>query len=81
MSILKLDESNASLPTFITKTPNNLSDIQIEESEIADIINTLITNKACGEDIICHFLLKKTCSTIVRGPGLQSFLKVKVTLT
>lgn len=66
VSISKLDESNTSLPTFTPKTPHNLSDIRIEETEIADVINTLITNKACGEDQISHFLLKKTCSTIVK---------------
>lgn len=66
VSISKLDETNASLPTFIPKTPHSLSDIQIQESEIVDIINTLITNKACGEDQISHFLLKKTCSTVAK---------------
>ena len=34
----------------IHKTPHNLSGIRIEESEKADVINTFITNKVCGED-------------------------------
>ena len=66
VSISKLDETNATLPAFVPKTQHTLSDINIEESEIVDVINTLITSKACGEDQISHFILKKTCSTIVK---------------
>ena len=66
VSISKLDETNATIPAFVPKTQHTLSDINIEESEIVDVINTLITNKACGEDQISHYILKKTCSTIVK---------------
>lgn len=66
VSISKLDEANATLPEYDIKTQNSLSDIQIEESEIVDVISSLVTNKACGEDQISHFLLKKTCHTIVK---------------
>ena len=55
---------NATLPTFSLKTKNSLNNIQIQESEIIDVIKTLITNKACGEDQISHFILKKTSYTV-----------------
>ena len=63
-SISTLNEVNAALPTFSLKTQNSLNNIQIQESEIIDVIKTLITNKACGEDQISHFILKKTSYTV-----------------
>ena len=57
---------NATLPTFSLKTQNSLNNIQIHvhESEIIDVIETLITNKAYREDQISHFILKKTSYTV-----------------
>lgn len=66
VSISRLDESKSSLPVFTSKTETLLTDINVQESEIIDIIKNLVTNKACGEDQIGHILLIKTCYTVVK---------------
>ena len=55
---------NATLPNFSLKTQNSLNNIQIRQSEIIDVMKTLITNKACREDQISNFILKKTNNTV-----------------
>ena len=45
----------------IPKTPHNLSDIRIEESEKAHVKNTFITNKVCGEDQKLSKVIKPLC--------------------
>ena len=52
-----------SLICFPSKTINKLSEISIRESEIEDIIKSLITNKASGPDLISHRMLKGVSKT------------------
>ena len=65
-SISTVDDSNATLPTFERKTKNSLSDIQTTQSEIKEIIDTLDLNKAVGEDLVSHRVLKATKQSISR---------------
>ena len=64
VSISTVDDSNASLPPFTPRTENILKFLHIEESEIVDVVQTLIVNKAPGDDQISHRILKNTCHTI-----------------
>ena len=50
--ISKLKEENKELPEFEKRTDNIISDIQIRENEIEDILHTLDPNKASGPDRI-----------------------------
>ena len=63
-SISSVDDTNINLPVFSQKTENSLYTLQILESDIADVIQTLIENKASGEDQISHKILKGTCNSI-----------------
>jgi hypothetical protein len=53
-SIAKLDEENATLPQFDSKTNNIIHEIHITESEIIDVIQILDSKKATGPDKISH---------------------------
>ena len=56
-SISFVDDTNINLPLFSQKTENSLYTLQISESDITDVIQTLIVNKASGEDKISHKIL------------------------
>ena len=62
--ISTVDDSKTSLPNFIPKTNNSLSYFQIAEPEIAEMIETLDSNKAVGEDLISQRVLKATKRSI-----------------
>ena len=64
VSISTVDDSNASLPPFTPRTENTLNLLHIEESELVDVVQTLIVNKASGDDQISHRILKNTCHLI-----------------
>ena len=63
-SISSVDDTNINLPVFSQKTENSLYTLQISKSDIADVIQTLIVNRAPGEDQISHKILKGTCNSI-----------------
>ena len=63
-SISHIDERQASVPNLPNYTTANLSNIVLQESEIRDVIKILDTNKAVGEDLISHKVLKNVCQTI-----------------
>ena len=65
-SISNIDDSNISLPTFVSKTDAVLNNVLITEQEITDILKCLITKKANGPDNISHTLLKATASSICK---------------
>ncbi|MCG7883380.1 MAG: hypothetical protein JAY96_17510 [Candidatus Thiodiazotropha endolucinida] len=65
-SISTINDSNVSLPNFVPKTYNNLSNIEISETEIIETIETLNSNKAVGEDLISHKVLKATKMSIAK---------------
>jgi hypothetical protein len=46
--MLKLNEENKDLPKIENRTDNIISDIQIRENEIEDILHTLDPQKASG---------------------------------
>ena len=71
VSISTVDDSNASLPPFTPRTENALNFLHIEESEIVDVVQTLIVNKASGDDQISHRILKNTCHTIKKPLCIQ----------
>jgi hypothetical protein len=56
--ISKLNEENKDLPEFENRTDNIISDIQIRENEIEDILHTLDPQKASGPDHISYKMLK-----------------------
>ena len=56
--ISKLKEENKELPEFEKRTDNIISDIQIRENEIEDILHSLDPQKASGPDRISHKMLK-----------------------
>ena len=64
VSISTVDDLSASLPPFTPRTENTLNFLHIEESEIADVVQTLTVNIASGDDQISHRILKITCHTI-----------------
>ncbi|MEW8546519.1 MAG: reverse transcriptase family protein, partial [Candidatus Thiodiazotropha sp.] len=65
-SISNINEGNTELPNLVLKTANTLDSIYIEESEIKDVIRILEVNKACGQDLVSHTMLKMTCDTVVK---------------
>ena len=59
-----IDDANVNLPNFELRTNNALSNINILQSEVIDILNLLKVNKAIGPDGISHRMLKYTSKTI-----------------
>jgi hypothetical protein len=51
-------EENKDLPEIENRTDNIISDIQIRENEIEDILHTLDPQKASGPDRISYKMLK-----------------------
>ena len=56
--------TDASLPAFTPKTNEKITNVTITESEIIDTIETLDPNKAVGEDLISHKVLRATKQSI-----------------
>lgn len=63
-SVSNLDDTNAHLPHLSYLCDSRLSNIKISEEEIIDNIKCLKTNKAVGEDLISHKVLKETSNAI-----------------
>ena len=51
-SVSELDDSNSQLPQFDLQTQSELSNIEIQQSLIEDIISSLDLNKAVGPDYL-----------------------------
>lgn len=64
VSISSVDDSNIALPAFYSKTNISIDMIVINESEVSDVLKILQTNKACGNDLISHRMLKGTVTTV-----------------
>ena len=64
VSLSTVDDSNASLSQFTPRSENTLNFIHVEESEIVDVVQTVIVNKASGDDQISHIILTNTRHTI-----------------
>ena len=56
--ISQLEEENVMPPDIDPLTVNNISDIQVDASEIVDIIKILDPNKASGPDLVSHKMLR-----------------------
>ena len=67
-----IDDANVNLPNFELRTINTLSNINILQSEVIDILNLLKVNKATGPDGISHRMLKYTSETI-SVPSIKLF--------
>ena len=67
-----LDDSAASLPNFDTIPNSRLSDLQLTETEVEDILKTLDTSKAIGPDLVSPKLLKEA-SSILKSPLCRLF--------
>ena len=63
-TVSTIDDANVNLPNFELRTNNTLSNINILQSEVIDILNLLKVNKAIGPDGISHRMLKYTRKTI-----------------
>ena len=59
-----IDDNEVPLPHFENRTQSILSETNINNSEVIDILKTLKVNKATGPDGISHRLLKNTATTI-----------------
>ena len=57
-SIFTINDQQSNLPDYRPLTGASVSSIVLSEDEIQQIIQTLVTNKAVGEDIISHYVLK-----------------------
>ena len=65
-TVSTIDNVNVNLPNFELGTNNNtLSNINILQSEVIDILNLLRINKAIGPDGDSYRMLKYTRKTIV----------------
>ena len=63
-SISTIDDSNINLPEFNIRTDSWLLNVNIETSEVIDVLSNLQLNKAVGPDGISHRMLKHTCHSI-----------------
>ena len=66
VSMSTVNDSDASLPAFTLKTNEKITNVTITESEITDTSETLDPNKAFGEDLICHKVLRATKQSICK---------------
>jgi hypothetical protein len=68
-SITNLNDENKVLPDFNCRCLNVLSDIEVCEQDVIDIISTLNVDKAVGHDIISNRMLlavkNEICKTTV----------------
>lgn len=63
-SISTVCDDNVVLPVFQKITDNSLSNFDISENEVKDIINSLNINKASGPDLINHKMLKYVSNSV-----------------
>ena len=63
-SVSTLDNTNATLPTFPSRTNSILDTFQITPNQVRDILQILKLGKASGPDYISHHMLKNTCDTV-----------------
>ena len=75
VSISSVDDANLPLPNFNIKNKLRLTNIQIIELEIVDVLKILNINKASVGDGISHKMLKETAHTISK-PLLNLFLSI-----
>ena len=61
-SFSSIDDSDNDLPNFENRTDSILSNINITQTDVKDILSSLIVNKASGPDGISHRMLKKYLS-------------------
>ena len=59
VSISTVENNDADIPAFNLLTNSKIENVVITENEITEMINTLISNKAVGEDLISHRVLKQ----------------------
>ena len=65
-SISFIDDSAKDLPNFENRTDSILSNINITQTDVKDILSSLIVNKESGPDGISHRMLKITCHNIAK---------------
>ena len=63
-SISTVDDANIEIPNLNTRSDIDITNIQVRESEVIDILKILKVNKATGPDGISNRMLKSTCNTI-----------------
>ena len=66
VSISSIENNNAALPELTLLTDSVIETIEVTENEIIEIINTLMSNKAVGEDLISHRVLKNIKLSIAK---------------
>ena len=66
VDISTLDDTNDDTPPCPSRTHNSIESINVNETEIVDIIKTLNTNKASGLDEISHHMLKNTAQSVCK---------------
>ena len=63
-SISTINDANINLPEFNIRTESSLLNVNIETSEVIDVLSNLQLNKAVGPDGISHRMLQHTCHSI-----------------
>ena len=63
-SVSTIDDANVNLPNFELRNNNTLSNNNILQSSVIDLLNLLKVNKATGPDGISHRMLKFTSKNI-----------------
>ena len=58
VSISTIANSDADVPDILPLSESFINHITLTEAEIVDVIDTLMTNKAVGDDLISHRVLK-----------------------
>ena len=66
ISVSDIEEANITLPNFNSRTESVYSQLQVSESEVKDILNTLKVNKATGPDGISNRMFNHTSKSIAK---------------
>ena len=64
VSISTIDDQHAILPVYRSLSNSFVDTLTVSEEQINEVIKSSVTNKAVGEDLIIHRVLKNTRGTI-----------------
>ena len=79
ISVSDIEEANIPLhvPNFNSRTESVLSQIQVSESKVKDILSTLKVNKATGPDGMSNRMLKHTSKSMAKPLSKLSNLSLE----
>ena len=62
--ISTINDSNVEIPDFPSRTDQTITNFNISQDEVVDVLNSLKLNKATGLDAISHQMLKNTANSV-----------------